>query len=212
MLVDARGGPPDPDLGLIEDGATLDVSDVGGLVNVRAEITEWAREVASVHFELRGSYSHSRTENAGGPFTLFGDNDGDYVQRELLDGSYTLTATPYRGPDRSSGPNRPRSVAFTVTGGRAADASLVTGFTLVDARGGAPDPDLGPIADGATVDVSAVDGQVNIRADVVNAELVRSVRLELTGPVSASRLEDGAGALCAASATTRTATTAPDGW
>ena len=191
MLVDARGGPPDPDIGLIEDGATLDVSGVGGLVNVRAEITEWAREVASVHFELRGPYSHSRTENAGGPFTLFGDNDGDYVQRELLDGSYTLTATPYRGPDRSSGPNRPRSVAFTVTGGRAADASLVTGFTLVDARGGAPDPDLELIADGATVDVSAVDGQVNIRADVVNAELVRSVRLELTGPVSASRLEDG---------------------
>ena len=47
------------------------------------------------------------------------------------------------------------------------------------------------IADGAAVDVSAVDGQVNIRADVVNSERVRSMRLELTGPVSASRLENG---------------------
>ena len=64
----------------------------------------------------------------------------------------------------------------------------VTGFTLVDARGGAPDPDLGPIADGATVDVSAVGGEINIRADV-DSDLIGRVRLELAGPMSVTRTE-----------------------
>ena len=190
MLVDARGGPPDPDIGLIGDGATLDLSDVGGRVNVRAEMAA-AADVGSVRFDLRGPYSRSRTQNAGGLYTLFGDKDGDYHERELLDGPYTLTATPYSRSGARGDVLRPLTVAFTVTGGRAADATPVTGFTLVDARGGAPDPDLGPIGDGATVDVSAVGGEVSIRADVVNAEQVRSMRLELTGPVSVSRLEDG---------------------
>ena len=190
MLVDARGGAPEPDLGPIGDGATLDLAGVDGRVNVRAEMAS-TQDVASVRFELRGPYSRSRTENAGPPYTLFGDAGGDYYERELLEGSYTLMAAPYQGRDRRGRAYAPRVVAFTVTGSRPADASLVTGFTLVDARGGAPDPDLGVIADGAAVDVSAVDGQVNIRADVVNSERVRSMRLELTGPVSASRLENG---------------------
>ncbi len=191
MLVDARGGAPEPDLGLIADGATLDLAGVDGRVNVRAVMAAPTPDVGSVHFDLRGPYSNSRTENAGGPYTLFGDRGGDYYERELLEGSYTLMAAPYQGRGRRGRTYAPRVVAFTVTGSRPADASLVTGFTLVDARGGAPDPDLGVIADGAAVDVSAVDGQVNIRADVVNSERVRSMRLELTGPVSASRLENG---------------------
>ena len=145
MVVDARDGPPEPDLGLIEDGEALDLSNVGGRVNVRAEMAALAEGVGSVRFNLRGPYSRSRTENAGGLYTLFGDKDGDYYERELLDGPYTLTATPYSRSGARGDVLRPRSVAFTVTGGRAADATPVTGFTLVDARGGAPDPDIGPI-------------------------------------------------------------------
>ena len=190
-LVDARGGAPDPDVGPIADGAALDVSGVGGRVNVRAEMAASAPDVGSVRFELRGPYSNSRTENAGGPYTLFGDEDGDYSERELFDGSYTLTATPYSGKDAGGDALPARTVAFTVAGGRAADATPVAGFTLVDARGSAPDPDLGPIEDGATVDVSGIGGEASIRADVVNPDLVGSMRLELSGPVSASRLENG---------------------
>ena len=194
-LVDARGGPPDPDLGPIADGAALDLSGVGGRVNVRAELAAPARDVGSVRFDLHGPYSRSRTDNAGGPFTLLGEERGDYFERELFDGSYTLTATPYSRRYAGGDAWPARTVAFTVTGGRAVDASPVTGFTLVDARGGAPDPDLGSIEDGATVDVSAVGGEVSIRADMVNGELVGSVRLELTGPVSVTRVGAAPGAL-----------------
>ena len=138
-LVDARGGAPDPDLGPIEDGATLDLSGIAGRVNVRAEmVASAARYVGSVHFELRGPYSMSRRER-GSPYTLVGDRRGDYFERELFDGAYTLTATPYSPHAHYYRPRRPRSVSFTVTGARAADVSPVTGFALVDARGGAPD-------------------------------------------------------------------------
>ena len=88
--------------------------------------------------------------------------------------------------------HRPRSVAFTVTGGVAAGTLPVSGFTLVDARGAAPDPDLGPIEDGATVDVGPADGQVSIRADLAYSSGIGSVRLELTGPVSVTRVEQAA--------------------
>ena len=188
--MDARGRAPDPDLGPIEDGSTLDLSGVGGLVNVRAEVAASAQDVGSVRLDLRGPYSNSRTENAGGPYALFGGEDGDYFERALFDGSYTLTATPYGGRNAGGGALPPLTVAFTVTGGRAADASPVTGFTLVDARGGAPDPDLGPITDGATVDVSGIGGEAGIRADVVDPDSVGSMRLGLSGPVSASRMEN----------------------
>ena len=74
----------------------------------------------------------------------------------------------------------------------AAGTLPVSGFTLVDARGAAPDPDLGPIEDGATVDVGPADGQVSIRADLAYSSGIGSVRLELTGPVSVTRVEQAA--------------------
>ena len=45
-----------------------------------------AQDVGSVHFELRGPHVHSQTENAGGPYALFGDRDGDYVEGRLYSG------------------------------------------------------------------------------------------------------------------------------
>ena len=97
---------------------------------------------------------------------------------------------PWTEPGGSGDELRAREVSFTVTGSIDPSESAVTGFTLVDARGGAPDPDIGPILDGGTVDVGPADGQVSIRAELWNPAATGSVRLELLGPVSATRVEN----------------------
>ena len=190
-VVDARGGAPDPDVGPIGEGAVVDVSAYGGEVSIRADGAD-GPYVGSVMFELSGARALTRTEDIGGPYTLFGDHSsGDYVSGWLPDGAYTLTATPYT-ERRARGAALPaRTVSFTVAGGHA--SSVVTGFTLVDARGGAPDPDVGPVEDGAVLDVSAYGGEVNIRADGADGGHVGSVVFELAGPRELVRTEDAGG-------------------
>ena len=190
-LVDARGGPPDPDLGAIADGATVDVSAANGRINVRADVPPNGQAVGSVKLELRGARDVTRIEQAGSVYTLFGDDTGsDYWEGNLPAGAYTLTATPYSGGNAGGDRLLPRAIAFTVAGETSGGSTTITGFTLVDARGGPPDPDLGAITDGATVDVSAVGGRINIRADVAaSARAVHSVTLELEGPRDVTRTE-----------------------
>ena len=89
-----------------------------------------------------------------------------------------MTATPYSQADGTG----TAGTAFTAERFTLTEAaSAVSGFTLVDARGGAPDPDLGVIADGGTLDVSAILADVNIRADAAVTDRVQSVRLQLDG-------------------------------
>ena len=191
-LVDARGAAPDPDLGPIVDGATVDVSTVDGQVGIRADI--WNPAAAgSVRLALSGPVSATRVENTDSlPLALFGDDGGgDYTVGWLPDGAYALTATPYAEPDASGDALPARTVTFTVTGFDAS-ASKVTGLMLVDARGAAPDPDLGLIVDGAAVHVSGVGGRVNVRAEMAaSAEDVGSVHLELSGQHSRAHGECG---------------------
>ena len=189
-LVDARGGAPDPDVGALTDGAVVDVSAYGGEVSIRADGADGAdgAHVGSVVMALTGPRDMSRPENAGGPYALFGDSSGDYQAGWLPNGAYSLAATPYTEADGAGDALAARTVSFTVTGGD--DPQAVTGFTLVDARGGAPDPDVGPLEDGAVVDVSPYGGEVSIRADGADGAHVGSVVLALTGPRELKRTED----------------------
>ena len=188
-LVDAGGTPPHLALSRIPDGGTVDVSPADGVVNVRADMVI-GRSVGSVRFVLSGARSVDRMESHPGPFTLFGDWGANHYKPDyLLDGAYTLTATPYTEKDGGGEALAAHTVSFTVTGSRGANASRVTGFTLVDPRGRAPNPDVGPLGDGDTVDVSGTDGYVNVRADLSFTSGVHSVEFELEGPRSVSRFE-----------------------
>ena len=71
------------------DGATL-ASGLGKL-EIRADLAS-GESMGSVHMELSGPTSASRTENLD-PYELFGGHDG--AGQALAAGSYTLTATPY---------------------------------------------------------------------------------------------------------------------
>ena len=190
VLVAADGGPPDPDLGAIEEGATISLAGTSGSwVNVRADVLD-ADAVGSVRFELRGPVSVTNTDSAQ-PYSLFGDRDGDYEAGALPDGDYRLTARPFEGAGGTGAALRPLTVSFSITDSDR-PPTLVTGFTLIDAAGGLPDPDIGPIEPGGVVrlgeDPSA--GSFSIRADLSSLVGVGSVRLRLSGPRSAVRVED----------------------
>ncbi len=189
-LVDAHGDPPDPDLTAVADGATLDISSYAThWFNIRADVAA-VPPIGSMRLELDGPVSASRRENAPAPYTVKGENGDDYFGTSLPNGDYTVTATPYPGRDLSGNALPPATVDFTVTGGVDPDASPVTGFTLVDARGGAPDEDVTAIADGATLDVSALGNHwLTIRADVADGARVGSVAFTLTGPASVARTD-----------------------
>ena len=135
--------------------------------------------VGRVEFAVSGQATMSHTA-VKAPFRM---------RAKLPAGTYRIVATPY-APEAAGGA---AGTALTVDDFTLVyEVSPVTGFTLVDA-GGAPDPDLGPIADGATVDVGPADGQVSIRADLADSTAVGSVRMALTGPVSVTRVENTEG-------------------
>ena len=129
-------------------------------------------------FELRGPRNVDRAVDAGTPWRLFGPGGNT-----LPNGSYTLTARAYAEAGGTGDALSVTTVTFTVTGSHAADAAPVTGFMLVDAAGGLPDPDLGALADGATVDLSATGGWASVRAELAARRPdVKDVVLALRGP------------------------------
>ncbi len=188
-LVDAAGGLPDPDLGPLADGATVDLSATHGLASVRADLAEAATGVERVELELRGARERDRTETSA-PYALFGASGGDYAVDGFPDGEYELSARAFvAGGPRGALP--PAKVGFTVTGG--GFATPVESLVLVNATGPAPDPDIRTIEDGATLDLSATGGWANIRVVLPAARAdIRSVRLELRGASDAERVTSAA--------------------
>ncbi|MCY3810776.1 MAG: DUF1080 domain-containing protein, partial [Gammaproteobacteria bacterium] len=121
--------------------------------------------------------------HTGAAWRLFGPGGG-----ALPNGTYTLTATPYTEAGGRGNALTPTTVTFTVTGSFEAGTAFVTGFTLVDARDGLPDPDLGALADGATVNLSRTGGLASVRAEMPRRSPVAAVRLALNGPRTVDRI------------------------
>ncbi|MDE0669549.1 MAG: cadherin-like beta sandwich domain-containing protein, partial [bacterium] len=195
-LVDAAGGLPDPDLGEIADGATVDLTSTAGWASVRADLAAEATGVERVALELAGASAAARTEEAATPVSLFGDArhcptaatcGDDYVPGAIMDGDYELTARAFVG----DGPRAALPLAkvdFTVTGGA---TSPVDRFVLVNAVGPAPNADAQVLEDGATVDLSGSGGWTSIRAEIAAGRTdVASVRLALRGARDHDRTEN----------------------
>ena len=185
-LVNAEGGPPDPDIQGIADGDTLDLGSMKPAYNIRANVAEGAPPLNTVRFELSGPVAANRVEAGGHPYSVFGDAGKNYHAHYLPNGDYTLRATA----TSLAGTFAPLTVGFAVTGGLDLSTSPLTGFTLVDAEGGPPDPDIQGIADGDTIDLGSMKPVFNIRANVAGgAPPLSEVRFDLSGPVSVRRVD-----------------------
>jgi hypothetical protein len=79
-------------------------------LNIRANTN--SNNVGSVRFAYDGDSMH--VENFS-PFALFGDNNGDYAEGELLPGQHTLCATPFTESSAAGAAGRSLTIAFTVT-------------------------------------------------------------------------------------------------
>lgn len=80
-------------------------------INIRANTSPAA--VGSVVMDLSGQQSHRITETVP-PYSLFKDTNGDYHTWRPAPGNYTLTATPYTGPNGTGTAGKPLTVNFRV--------------------------------------------------------------------------------------------------
>ena len=107
MLVDSAS---DNDIREIVDGDVISLTDVGGFLNVRAEVSD---DVRSVRFGLNDVPNH-RLENVV-PFALFGDSPaGQYFDWSPTPGTYTITATPYGATRGRGGAGSPMTITITI--------------------------------------------------------------------------------------------------
>ncbi|RAJ90878.1 putative secreted protein (Por secretion system target) [Larkinella arboricola] len=139
--------------------------------------------VGSVVLELSGQQSRTQIENVA-PYALFEDNNGDYKGWKPEVGSYTLTATPYTGPDGTGAAGTPYTVSFTVV-----DHLKTVSFTLIDAVNQQP---IQQITDGQVLDLASLPSPMfNIRA-TTNPDTVASVVLQLDGSQTRTQVENNA--------------------
>ena len=157
------------DSGQLVDGAVITLNNPPQKFNIRANINP--EKVGSVLFELNGK---TRKDN-NSPYSLFGDNQGIYNEwKNPRVGQYTLTAVPYSKKRGQGNAGQSMTISFSVE--YAPSDQAVTGFTLVNAE---TNTDIGPLVDGAVINLDAFDNKkFNIRANT-DPEIVGSVLIML---------------------------------
>jgi Malectin domain/Putative Ig domain/Secretion system C-terminal sorting domain len=100
----------DTDIITLYDGLALTSSTLPSFMNIKASVGPTA--VGSVRFGWQGNASY-RTENVA-PYALGGDNNGDYNNMALGEGTYSITATPYPNTNASGAPGTPLSLTFSI--------------------------------------------------------------------------------------------------
>ena len=137
----------------------------------------------SYKLTLEGPVTFSRIENAA-PYALFGDTNGDYFGKPLLEGTYTLSATPFSERDAKGMKGAIKTITFEIvdTAPRITDVLLSTfnpnGTLLSDTSLEPGSSIIEP--QGTTFSIEALANR-----------FTSSVRLELTGgPNDISRLEN----------------------
>lgn len=104
----------DTDISILEDGAVIYLGSTPN-VNVRANLCTTAN-TGSIRFKINGSTF--KIENTA-PFTLAGDNNGNYNRWNVSPGNYTLEAIPYSGSNASGSAGTGKSITFSVINGSA---------------------------------------------------------------------------------------------
>ncbi|MGV3642106.1 MAG: PKD domain-containing protein, partial [Adhaeribacter sp.] len=115
-------------------------------LNIRANTNPGV--VGSVKMVLSGAQSRSVTES-GAPYSLFGDNSGNYLSWTPAAGSYTLSGTPYTSSGGAGTAGTPLTLSFTVIDQAAvvpvvqagADQTLVLPLNSLTLHGSATDGD-----------------------------------------------------------------------
>lgn len=148
----------DMDILKIMDGDVIDLSGFKDVqFSIRANVP-WNQE-GGVDLMIEGPVNFTRYEKQM-PLALFGDNGGDYIGKDLPEGNYTLSATPF--PLKSS-INRGIGGKTLTVNFEVIHNSKVDKFTLVNAD---TDKDIMELMEGSYIDLNQYkDVKLNIRAD-----------------------------------------------
>jgi len=118
----------DQDLFTLTNGQTLNLSTLPTRsLAIRANTTPTL--VGSVKMSLSGPLNKTVTENSS-PYSLFGDNSGNYNAWTPAIGSYTLTGTPYTASGGGGTAGTALTVSFTVVDQATSTASVASAHTV----------------------------------------------------------------------------------
>jgi protocatechuate 3,4-dioxygenase beta subunit len=146
------------DIREIKDGDVIDLSKYKDVkFNIRANVP-WAQE-GGLDMMIEGPVNFSRFEKEM-PMALFGDNNGDYIGKDLPEGFYKLSSTSF--PFKSSA-NRGIGGETVTVNFEVIHTSKIDKFILVNAD---TDEDIMELMEGSYIDLNLYkDVKLNIRAE-----------------------------------------------
>ncbi|MFD1143685.1 malectin domain-containing carbohydrate-binding protein [Larkinella insperata] len=152
------------DIGPLNDGDVVNLATTGDLLNVRANTN--SAGIRRVVFALDGK-ENFRTETVA-PYTLAGDTDQGHYDWTPTQEMHTIKATPYNASGQAG---TPLTVTFRVIASTPAPEGI-TGFTLINASA---NTDIGPLTEGAQIDLRLTGKLLNVRANPANSAIRRVV-------------------------------------
>lgn len=185
----------DMELTAFGDGDSIDVSQFSiafiDHLNVRYEPDTGFSPIGSVVFDFDGVPAFNIEQIV--PYALGGDDNGNYhpVGNAMTLGTHTLAATPYSSYQGMGTAGPGDTITFTLyeSGNVPPDSGMageVVNFTLLDADA---EQDIRNLADGDTIDLSALASpNISIRANT-NPQVVGSVKFDFNG-VNGFRVEN----------------------
>ncbi|WP_161890522.1 T9SS type A sorting domain-containing protein [Pontibacter russatus] len=159
------------DIMALTDGATLDLSKLPTKsLNVRANTV--SSSVESVVLQLSGEETYKRTES-GAPYTLRGDENGDYYGWTPASGSYTLKVISYSGAKGTGTVLNTVSVSFKV----------VTGLSTSSSSSATAGSEVAPLADGLSAYPNPASAMLNVEFGDTGEGVAKINLLDFNGNV-----------------------------
>ena len=139
----------------LTDDSTVSLETIdGGFINVVALATNGLNDVKSVKLSLSGAESRVVTDSQL-PFSLFGDNQGDFINWEVKTGAYELSSSAFSQMNATGN-------TYTINFGVDYQA-LISSFILVNAD---TNEDIMPLSEIMDYSVFQDNPNVTIRAEV----------------------------------------------
>lgn len=180
-LVNGYTGQPISGYDPIPNNAQINLSQLPGKVNIRANITSGTQ---SVRFNLSGEQSHNQMENMS-PYELFGDDGG-----QLRAGNYAMSVSAYSGSSGGGSSGGTYTLNFSIGSQSTGGSNIYVGeVTLINANNNSS---IRTLTDGASFDLANLPTRdLNIGAEGGSSQ-VASIYFQLSGAQSTTRTENAA--------------------
>lgn len=146
----------------LTDSSTVALEAIeGGFINIVALATNGLEEAKSLEFNLSGAEARNQKDSQL-PFSLFGDNQGDFENWEVTTGAYELSSSAFDQMNAQGTSGNTYTINFGVD-----YQALISSFILVNAD---TNEDIMPLSESMDLSIFQDNPNVTIRA-VVGAPL-----------------------------------------